>query len=410
MHINRFYSILFILFLFITPLTNAQAEYEAGYFINDQGEKVNCLIKNERWEVNPEEFEYKLNESSAVKVGNIDDVQMFAVEGVFKYEKATVKIDKETDGFVDVNNNPDLDFVEKELYLNKVVEGKVNLYHYQEEGLDIFFTRKRDADEFEQLIFKRYKNEDYNDRMNNKYRGQIYKAFDSKRFKRGDFKRLDYNLRELKDIFIEYNRAFSDFQVNYQRFKLEINVYAKLGAHVSSFYAEAGNGLFEADFSNEINVFPGAEFELKIPFSLGKWSLFTSPAYLNYSSSLDSGSILLPEDPESAGESINEIDYSSLLIPVGFRRYFAKQNSDFRFYLNAAYVFDVTLNEDLVLLTEAFKIKPTEGFNLQLGGGIQFKQFGLEFLYFTDKDLLEDSQDFDTNFQTMAINFTYRIL
>ena len=79
MHINRFYSILFILFLFITPLTNAQAEYEAGYFINDLGEKVNCLIKNERWEINPEEFEYKLNESSAVKVGSIDDVKKFAV-------------------------------------------------------------------------------------------------------------------------------------------------------------------------------------------------------------------------------------------------------------------------------------------------------------------------------------------
>ena len=269
----------------------AQSEFESGYFINNQDEKKYCLIKNERWEENPEQFEYKLDDDSGVKIGKISDIKMFAVEGVFKYERKTVKIDMETDGFVDLDNNQNLNYSEKELYLNKVVEGKVSLYHYENEKLDIFFISKRDSDEIEQLIFKRYRDEEYREGMNNKFRGQIYEAFNSNRFSRGDFKRLDYNLRELRDIFVEYNKSFSDFRVNYQRFKLEINVYAKLGASLSSFFVEGGDGLFEADFSNEINVSPGAEFELKMPFSNGKWSLFTSPSYQSYSSNLDSESL-----------------------------------------------------------------------------------------------------------------------
>ena len=97
------------------------------------------------------------------------------------------------------------------------------------------------------------------------------------------------------------------------------------------------------------------------------------------------------------------------MIPLGFRRYFMKEESDFRFYANAAYVFDVTINDDLVLLGEDFKIDPTRGFNIMLGGGVQFDRYGLEFLYFTDKDLIEDNLDFDSEFETLAINLTYKI-
>ena len=340
----------------------------------------------------------------------MSDIKMFAVEGVFKYERAKVKIDTATDGFVDFDNNQNLNYREKELYLNKVVEGKVSLYHYQKEKLDIFFISRRDSDEIEQLVFKRYRNENYKETSNRKYRGQIYEAFDSNRFSRGDFKRLDYNLRELRDLFVEYNKSFSDFSVNYQRFKLKTSVYAKLGAKSSSFFVEGGNGLFEADFSNEINLSPGAEFELQMPFSNGKWSFFTSPSYQSYSSNLDSGSLTLPENSQNNNEEdINNIDYSSLLIPLGFRKYFMKEESDFRFYLNAAYVFDVTINDDLVLQGEDYKIDPTRGFNVMLGGGVQYERFGLEFLYFTDKDLIEDNLDFDSEFETLAVNLTYKI-
>mgnify|MGYP006429705375 CR=1 FL=1 len=409
MNLNQFTFSILSLCLLLSIQIYAQSEFESGYFIDNQDEKKYCLIKNERWEKNPEQFKYKLDNDTGVKIGKLSDIKMFAVEGVFKYVRASVKIDTETDGFVDFDNNQNLNYREKELYLNKVVEGKVSLYHYQKEELDIFFISKRDSDVIEQLIFKRYRNEDYKEGTNKKFRGQIYEAFDSSRFSRGDFKRLDYNLRELKDIFVKYNKSFSDFSVNYQRFKLEFNVYAKLGANLSSFFVEGGDGLFEADFSDEINITPGAEFELQMPFSKGKWSLFTSPSYQSYSSKLDSESLAIPENPQNNDEDINNIDYSSLLIPLGFRRYFMKKESDFRFYANAAYVFDVTINDDLVLQGDDFKIKPTRGFNIMLGGGVQFDRYGVEFLYFTDKDLIEDNIDFDSEFETLAINLTYKI-
>ena len=62
-----------LLFLFTTIFTfncYSQISFENGYFIDNNNQKINCLIKNLDWEKNPTEFKYKLSESSELNKKN----------------------------------------------------------------------------------------------------------------------------------------------------------------------------------------------------------------------------------------------------------------------------------------------------------------------------------------------------
>jgi len=52
---------LFTFLLMLTAcFTYSQINYEAGYFIDNNGKKTECLIKNVAWKNSPLNFEYKL--------------------------------------------------------------------------------------------------------------------------------------------------------------------------------------------------------------------------------------------------------------------------------------------------------------------------------------------------------------
>ena len=59
---------LFILLLTVLAVnSNAQVNFDKGYFIDNNGQKTECLIKNADRGNNPSSFEYKLSESSEPK-------------------------------------------------------------------------------------------------------------------------------------------------------------------------------------------------------------------------------------------------------------------------------------------------------------------------------------------------------
>jgi hypothetical protein len=72
---------LFILYLLITEILFGQIVFEKGYFIDKNGNKIICLIKNIDWKDNPKGFDYKLFEDGEIKSANTEDVLEFSVEG-----------------------------------------------------------------------------------------------------------------------------------------------------------------------------------------------------------------------------------------------------------------------------------------------------------------------------------------
>ncbi|WP_205635394.1 hypothetical protein [Flavivirga aquatica] len=86
-----------LLLLFISILSincYSQISFEKGYYINNAGQKIDCLIKNIDWDNNPTSFEYKELESSKIKMTNIKFVKEFGVYHVSKYIRSKVNIDR----------------------------------------------------------------------------------------------------------------------------------------------------------------------------------------------------------------------------------------------------------------------------------------------------------------------------
>ena len=89
------------LLLIVTALTfglssYAQIIFEAGYFIKNNGEKVDCLIKNVDWKNNPTKFQYKRSKDSDSQTATVQDVREFGIGDNTKYQRYTVAIDRST--------------------------------------------------------------------------------------------------------------------------------------------------------------------------------------------------------------------------------------------------------------------------------------------------------------------------
>lgn len=70
-------QIITILAIFLANLVFSQKLYVQGYFVNNNGEKTECLIDNKDWESSPNEIYYKLTENSNILKINIDSIALF---------------------------------------------------------------------------------------------------------------------------------------------------------------------------------------------------------------------------------------------------------------------------------------------------------------------------------------------
>ncbi|WKN29896.1 hypothetical protein PZB74_13065 [Porifericola rhodea] len=71
----------------------AQIEFEKGYFINNAGQRKDCLIKNMDWKDSPTSFLYKASASAQEQSADIEEVSEFGVAGYIKYVRSEVQID-----------------------------------------------------------------------------------------------------------------------------------------------------------------------------------------------------------------------------------------------------------------------------------------------------------------------------
>ncbi|MFK7782131.1 hypothetical protein [Psychroserpens sp.] len=72
--------ILSLCFLFCCTVSFSQINFEKGYLISNQGEKLDIFIKNNDWNDNPTEFKYKITlDSDQVIDESINNVKEFGI-------------------------------------------------------------------------------------------------------------------------------------------------------------------------------------------------------------------------------------------------------------------------------------------------------------------------------------------
>ena len=266
------------LLLLISIFTYSQTKFQKGYFIKTNGDKVECLIKNEDWKNNPTDFAYKLTEDSEIQSGDIAQIIEFSIGNSSKFIKQEVDVDISTNHVSNLSYLKEPEWEKRTVFLKVLLSGKASLYFYASPGINRYFYNLENGKVI-QLIYKRYQTFDRNIKVNNSFRQQLYNSFlDCSSLEIKDFNAINYNQPSLSKIITAYNDCSGSnsdyFEIN--NASLSLNLKVKGGLNISS-VNNVKNGLTSsrnANFGNMLGYRFALESEIILPFNNNKWGLF----------------------------------------------------------------------------------------------------------------------------------------
>lgn len=403
------------LLLFLTVIISincfSQISYEKGYYIDNFDQKVNCLIKNMDWKNNPTYFEYKISVNTETKKANIKSIKEFAIFNVSKYNRSTIKIDRSSENLNLLSNSKVPIFEEEQLFLKVLVEGKANLYQYEEGNLKRYFYNKENSN-VEQLVFKSYRTSDNNKGQNNRFKQQIWHNLKCSSIEMNSIEKLEYKKNSLINIFTKYNSCnnsdFTNYDKNRERdlFNLSVRPHFK---NSSLEIQNASSNSRDIDFENKIGIGFGIEAEFILPFNKNKWAILIEPTLQNFKSEKTTNSSNV-----SGGKLITEVDYNSIEIPIGLRHYFFINNKSSKIFTNISYLIDVSPNS-LIEFKRADNsslnsMEIETGNNWAIGIGYKlYDKYSLEIRYQTSRNVLMNYNSWSSDYNTLSIIFGYSI-
>lgn len=360
-------KIILLVLLCSCLISFSQIDYEKGYFVNNNGKRTECFIKNYDWKNNPVSIEYKLNlESNALEAG-LQDIAEFGIDNFSKYVRAYVEVDRTSRDLNNYGWSRIPEYKTETLFLKVLKEANITLYSYEDGNLNLYFLKPTDG-KIEQLIYKPYKIDNQRIDFYQYFRQQLLNVMECKNSK-SDIEKTHYNKVELESIFQKYYDCSSQkgTEINTNKPKSKYNITIRPGVTMRSFAFERNNfSAADVDFGNKTFGRLGIEFEVVLPFNKGKWALFLEPNYdyYNYSKTIPIyGDV--------------KVDSKAINLPIGLRHYmFINKKS--RFFLNLAYSLNVTNNSSASYQNAQNDIEIVQGSNLVGGLGFKYNKYSVE--------------------------------
>lgn len=403
-------QLLFLLTAFLSLNCYSQISFEEGYYIDNNNQKTNCLIKNIAWRNNPTEFEYRLSENSEPQIGSIKSINEFGIYNFSKYVRNTVNMDRSRESTNNLSNKKAPIFNQETLFLKVLIEGKSNLYEYVEGSLRRYFYGE-DVTNIEQLIFKSYKTEDNLVAKNNKFKQQLWVNLKCPSFKMSDVENLEYEKNDLVRFFTKYSECHNNELINFtpkqKRDLFNLTLRPRLN-NSSLSVQNTGSNAIKIDFDNESGFGIGLEAEFILPFNNNKWAIAIEPTYQSFKSKKTTNNNNI-----SGGQLIAEVDYNSIEIPISFRHYmFLNKNS--KIFINASFIYDVSSKTTIELKRadntnySTLDIKTKN--NLAFGIGYKLNdKYGIEMRYQTSREILKEYSYWNSDYNTVSIIFGYSL-
>lgn len=392
-----------LLLFFIVTESFGQIKYEKGYFINNDGQRVECLIKNREWKYNPTEFSYKIGNSGKPVKGDLTSVKEFGIYNYIKFVGADVKIDRSVNPKTSITTEKDPLWKQEKLFLKLLVEGKANLYVYGDDNLVKFFYSMNGGNTIDQLVYKEYK-VDMNLVKNTSFRQQIWKDLQFKDSFKDEVQNMPYTAEALGKYFTAYDSSFGNpvTQIKPIEKKSYLNLKIAPGINFSSgsmsIPVGVGKPLLPVTFNSNQSFRLGLEAEWLFAFNKYKWAVVFEPTYQSFS--------------PGAGPNNGTIDYSSIEFPLGVRYYY-HLNDQTKIYLNGFYIpgFAMNFNSTVKYTPEtnvpkSFDVKSNG--NVAIGGGIDYKRFSMEARYYANRTL-SDAPYLDPVYSRFSIILGYKV-
>jgi len=407
-------QILFLALLITLSIKSfSQIIFENGYFVNDSNQKIECLIKNIDWLNNPTGFEYKLFQDTIAQTASIETVKEFGINGVSKYIRTTVKIDRSSDEITKMSSERNPEFHEELLFLRVLIEGEASLFLYRDGDLTRFFYKKNDS-EIRQLVYKLYLIDDIIG-QNNSFRQQLFADLKCQANILNEVKQLKYAERDLVRIFTKYNESTSLSYINYESKQKKdlFNLSFRPGLNYSNLaIRNSSSDAWDTDFDNKFSFRFGIEAEFILPFNKNKWSFIAEPTYQYYKSEK-----VTETNRFNGGFLVSNVNYQSIELPLGARHYFFI-NDNSKIFTDLSYIFDFCKNSSIKFtridgsLQSSIDIDTRSSISLGFGIGYKYKdKYSLGLRYQTSRDLigLIDSSVWLSRYRKFSIIFGYSL-
>ncbi|MCU4165272.1 hypothetical protein [Carboxylicivirga caseinilyticus] len=397
------------LILIVSISSKAQIEYIKGYYISNSGKKNECLIKNVGWKNNPTKFEYKVSEEGAVQTGDINEIKEFSINGVVKFIRAEVDIDRSSNATINLSSERNPIFNKETLFLKVLIEGDASLYNYEDGKYTRFFYSLKDS-EITQLVYKRYLTDGIDIAENTYFRQQILLDLKCDVIETKNVQYIKYGQKDLVKIFVLYNQCVESEYLIYQekQKKYSFNLNLRPGLNLINLNINRTDNEISVDMGSKQNYRFGIESELVLPFNNNKWAVIFEPTYQYYNStqSTDDSSL-------SGGVRITNVEYQSIELPVGIRHYFFL-NDKGKIFVDGAMIFDrsidskVEFTRDDKSLLYSLEAYPSNNFCFGLGYKYMDK-ISLEIQYKTSRDFLINYYNWKADYKTVSFVLGYTI-
>ncbi len=389
----------FLLLFFISNLY-AQVEFEKGYFLDRDGKRTECLIKNVSWKNNPTEFNYKLSDNSATMVANVSNVTEFGIGIIAKYIGADVQIDRSGNELSQLHYDRNPVWEKERLFLKVLIEGNATLLIYNDANLQRFFLLKENS--ISQLVYKKYLGESNESRENNAFRQQLLVDVTCGETNESFIKGIDYKTTELVTYFKKYNECtdgnFTDYATKKNKDALNVKIAPGIqyaSADILDGY-NAKNNNKSGQLDGSLNFRLGLEIEYVLPFNKNKWGFIVEPGYQssNLSGQIKTHSL--------------SIDYNSIEIAVGIRyRMFLSQRSNI--FLNVFTGPSFPINSTIDLKQDSpYSVSPSG--NVSFGFGYSVKKISAEMRYYKNSDLMNEYLYWNIAYERLAFILSYKLL
>ncbi|WP_125720285.1 porin family protein [Flavobacterium ustbae] len=392
-------KLLLIFALILSFKSYSQIVFEKGYIIDNNDNKIDCLIENIDWNNNPTEIQYKLNEQGENSLANIQNIKGFGIYNESKYERFNIDIDRSSSELREMKFENYPVFKKEILFLRVIVEGKATLYEYIDGNLVRYFY-KIDQNPVQQLVFKTYKIQQDQVGINNQFRQQLWANLQCAEIGIVEVEKLKYKAEELTNFFTKYNKCQnSNLTIYHDQTKKDLfNLNIRTGITNSNLTISNQSPF---NFSNRIGFRLGLEAEFILPFNKNKWAILFEPTYHSFST----GNTLETEKAK--------IIYNTIELPVGFR-YYMFVNDKSKFFANTQYVIMQAVNSTLHF--EGNKYKNSErqilpNSSLFFGAGYNFRgKYSAELRMNFKKNILDNYFSDSSTYRSFSLVLGYTLI
>lgn len=398
-------SLLNIIILSIfSTVALGQVRFDPGYFINNDGEKVTCLIKNLGWIDTPNSFTYLIDYQGDTFKKEINEIQEFGIGTDVVFKRFTVSIDRSSMESEILSNEASPQFRNETLLLRQLVSGGVNLYVYKKRDFERYFYQD-ESNLITQLIYKKYQSAN-GVSTNSEYQNQLATNLNCEKLTSSQLEEIEYNQNDLVSYFIKQNKCqknsyFSPYEVPDDESKIQFNLRA--GVTNNSLNVDYAPGrIFDADFGSALKSRIGIEVEFTIPFESKQWVIALEPSLESFEESR-----MLEFSTQT---NLNEADvsYNAFNLSAIVRRYFRFSNKS-RFFVNIGLMGGVPFNNSFLEIENTLEVDIRPAFRFNLGAGYSFNErIFLEVRQNSSIDFV-DTPAYDARYKSAMITLGYRV-